>query len=234
MLRHDGVLTDVARPPLAGHARADLLFVDELLAGTCDRLERRGAADLLEGGSDLLLLPVDVGGLKDVDQLTLRLLVAPELGDGGGGVAADLLGRVLQEADHPGLHRRLHLGIAGRREDHAHGPDQGDLLVALLRAELVELRDLDGPELGGRQLAQLSVKVVVGFHGLGSRAGGRQSQGRRRWAGHGGRSAQRRSPCRTLGFFLTKITKRGRAFGDPGSWHENPSPPPSDQSTSCL
>ena len=234
VLRHDGVLADVAGSTLAGHARADLLFVDELLAGPGDRLEGRRAADLLEGRGDLLLLPVDVGGLKDVDQLALGLLVAPEFGDGGGGVAADLLGGVLQEADHPGLHGGLHLGITGGREDHADGPDQGDLLVTLLRPELVELRDLDGPELGGRQLAQLSVKVVVGFHGLGCRGDGRQSQGRRRRADRRGRCPPRRSPCRTLGFFLTKITKSGRAFGGPGSWHEIPAPPPSDQSISCL
>ena len=234
MLRHDGVLADVAGATLAGHARADLLFVDQLLAGAGDRLEGRRAADLLEGRGDLLLLPVDVGGLKDVDEFALGLLVAPELGDGGGGVAADLLGGVLQEADHPSLHRGLHLGIAGGREDHADGADQGDLLVTLLRPELVELRDLDRPELGGRQLAQLSIKVVVGFHGLGCRADGRQSQGRRRRADRGGRYPQRRSACRTLGFFLAKITKSSRAFVSPGTWHENPAPPPSDQSSSCL
>ena len=173
LLRHDGVEAHDARTALAGYARADLLFIDEFLAGTRDRLERRGAADLLEGGGDLLLLAVDVGGLKNIDQLTLGFLVAAELRDGGGGIATDLLGRVLQEADHPGLHRGLHLRVTGGREDHADGPDEGDLLVTLLGPELVKFRDLDVPQLGGWQLAQLSVKVVVGFHGLGCRADGR-------------------------------------------------------------
>ena len=157
MLWHDSVETYVARTALAGHARADLLFVDKLLAGTCDRLQGRRAADLLESRGDLLLLAVDVGGLKNINQLALRLFVAAELRDGGSGVATDLLGGVLQKADHPGLHRRLHLRITGGREDHADGPDEGDLLVALLGVELVELGDLDVPKLGGRHFAQLSV-----------------------------------------------------------------------------
>ena len=67
LLRHDGIETHVARSALAGHARTDLLFVDELLAGTCDRLERRRPANLLESRGDLLLLAIDVGRLKDVD-----------------------------------------------------------------------------------------------------------------------------------------------------------------------
>jgi hypothetical protein len=71
LLRHDGVKAHDARSALAGHARADLLFVDEFLAGTRDRLQGRRAADLLEGRGDLLLLPVDVGGLKNINQLTL-------------------------------------------------------------------------------------------------------------------------------------------------------------------
>ena len=234
MLRHDGVEADGARASLPGHACAHLLFVDQLLAGTSDGLERRGAADLLEGRGDLLLLPVDVGGLEDIDELALGFLVAPELGDGGGGVAADLLGGILQEADHPGLHGGLHLRITGGREDHAHRADQGDLLVALLRAELVELRDLDGPELGGRQLAQLSVKVVVGFHGLGCRAGGRQSQGRRGRKGWAAPVVASASSWLTLGIFLTKLTKSRRAIVGAGCWHENPASAPFGQSSSCL
>ncbi len=157
LLRHDGIEAHDTRTALTGHGRADLLFVDELLTGSRDRLESRRAADLLEGGGDLLLLAVHVGGLKNVDQLALGLLVAAQFRDGGGGVAANLLGGVLQEADHPSLHRGLHLWITGGRKDHTHRTDEGDLLVALLGVELVEFRDLDVPELGGRQLAQLSV-----------------------------------------------------------------------------
>ncbi|OQW94413.1 MAG: hypothetical protein BWK77_09320 [Verrucomicrobia bacterium A1] len=160
-----GVHADPARLRPAQDARPDLLL------GLCGQrprarhgVQRRRAADLVQCPAERPRLAFDGGGLQKGNHFALGARAGPDLGQGGHGVAADLLGRILQQPHQPCPHVGLLAGGPGAGEGNTHGPNHGHACHPFAGRCAVEPGNLLAPKPVRRQGTQLPVEFLVGPH----------------------------------------------------------------------
>ena len=101
----------------------------------------------------MALLSLRAGGAEQGEHSLLPLFPRADLGQGGGGVAADFFLRIVQQGDEPTAHRPLLLLGAEASEDHPDRADHGHALHALAGCRGIEAGHLIAPEAFLRQIA---------------------------------------------------------------------------------
>ena len=163
--RQDPVQVDRSRVDPAGDPRGQPILRDGQGDGIAPGgLERRLAANLLQGLRCATALAVTGGCGENPEQASLGGRVVAELGQGGHGVAANLLRGIGEQLVQPARRLGLLLGRAASGEGHADRADDGGMPGALRLGHAIERDDVLLPETRAGLVAQLSVKLVVRLH----------------------------------------------------------------------
>ena len=91
----------------------------------------RRTSHFLKRASEVSLFALLTAVLEHVEDPGLALFPGADLGEGGGGVAADLFLGIVEQGHQPGAHGLLLIGGAEASEDHPRRADHGDPLHAL-------------------------------------------------------------------------------------------------------